>query len=104
MKRKAYKYFIFVSICLCVGVVLFFNIGNEVQIEAPQQTPKSTAYYLVSEYEGKIAVFKNGGTIPIDIYDTYISSLPQHDRLLLEKGIHADNIQELQEIIEDYTS
>ncbi len=104
MKRKIYKYFIFFTICLCVGVVLFFNLSNEVNVEAQQQTPKSNVYYLVSEYEGKIAVFKNDSTIPFEIYDTYISSLPRHDRLLLEKGIHASTKQELQDIIEDYTS
>ncbi len=104
MKSKIYRYFIFFAICLCVGVVLFFNLSNDIEVEAPQQTPKSNTYYLVSDYEGKIAVFKNDSTIPMEIYDTYIHSLPKHDRLLLEKGIHADTRQELQDIIEDYTS
>ena len=61
-------------------------------------------YYTITEYQGKIAVFKNSDAIPMDVYDSYVSALPQHDRELLKSGIRTESTSELQKIIEDYTS
>lgn len=61
-------------------------------------------YYTIAEYQGKIAVFKNGENVPMDIYNVYVSTLPQHDKTLLEQGIKIETPEELQKIIEDYTS
>lgn len=61
-------------------------------------------YYTVKEYQGKVAIFNSKSNLPLNIFDTYVSTLPQHDRMLLEEGITIENIEELQRIIEDYTS
>lgn len=63
-----------------------------------------TEYYILSEYQGKIAVFRNDDNIPINVFDTYLSTLPQHDRQLIKEGIKANTTDELQQLIEDYTS
>lgn len=60
-------------------------------------------YYVLSEYQGKIAVFKNNDNIPINVFDTYISTLPLHDRTLIKEGIQVKTKEELQRLIEDYT-
>ena len=75
---------------------------NEYIRENPYTPPID--YYTVTEYQGKIAVFKNSDTVPIDVYDSYVSVLPQHDRELLKNGIRTESTSELQKIIEDYTS
>ena len=61
-------------------------------------------YYTVMEYEGKIAVFKNEENIPFEIFDSFAAVLPDTDRELLKNGIIANSTEELQKIIEDYTS
>lgn len=66
-------------------------------------TPKNNNYIL-SEYEGKLAIYKNGENMPISVYETYLSSLPEKDKELIEKGIIIESTEELQSLIEDYTS
>ena len=105
MKKKHTKIILFSALCLCVIAGLFMVLNRDIEnniIENPY-TPRND-YYTVTEYQGKIAVFKNTDTIPLEVYDTYIEYLPEHDRLLLKDGIRANSLGELQKIIEDYTS
>ena len=105
MKKKHTKIILFSALCICVIAGLFMVLNRDIEnniIENPY-TPIND-YYTVTEYQGKIAVFKNTDTIPLEVYDTYIEYLPEHDRLLLKDGIRANSLGELQKIIEDYTS
>lgn len=105
MKKKHLKIILFSALCICIIAALFMVLNRDIEnniIENPY-TPRSD-YYIVTEYQGKIAVFKNTDTIPLDVYDTYVEYLPEHDRQLLIEGIRADSPGELQKIIEDYTS
>lgn len=105
MKKKHLKIILFSAFCFCVIAGLFMVLNRDIEnnvIENPY-TPQND-YYIVTEYQGKIAVFKNTDTIPLDVYNIYIEYLPDHDRRLLAEGIRADSPGELQKIIEDYTS
>lgn len=105
MKKKHLKIILFSALCICVLAALFITIdeGLEGTVRENPYTPQQD-YYTVMEYQGKIAVFKNENTIPLDVYDSYVAYLPEHDRQLLKDGIRADSPSELQKIIEDYTS
>lgn len=105
MLQQNRKIFVFFILCVIVLCVLYFLLDRDIS-EYTRENPyiPPIDYYTVTEYQGKIAVFKNSETIPIDIYDSYVSVLPQHDRELLEKGIRTESTSELQKIIEDYTS
>lgn len=61
-------------------------------------------YYIIKEYQGKIAIFEDDITTPYAIYDTYTSVLPETDRQKLKEGILVKDKDELQKVIEDYTS
>ena len=105
MLQRNRKIFLFFILCIIILFVLYFLLNrdmNEYIRENPYIPPID--YYTITEYQGKIAVFKNDDTIPIDVYDSYVSVLPQHDRELLQKGIRTESTSELQKIIEDYTS
>ena len=105
MKKKHTKIILFSALCICVIAGLFMVLNRDIEnniIENPYT--QRNDYYTVTEYQGKIAVFKNTDTIPLEVYDTYIEYLPEHDRLLLKDGIRANSLAELQKIIEDYTS
>ena len=58
----------------------------------------------LKEYDGKIAIFRNEDTQPLNIYDSYVSVLPQSDQEKLKSGITVSNTDDLQKVIEDYTS
>ncbi len=60
--------------------------------------------YRVSVFNGKLAVFDRDSKLPYKVYDTYISSLPEEDRKIIEEGIFTNSSSELMKIIEDYTS
>lgn len=59
--------------------------------------------YTVREYEGQIAVFSDDSEMPVKVFDTAVSSLPESDRELLSLGITVETPEELQKIIEDLT-
>lgn len=74
---------------------------NHAAIPSPAPSP-SVEGYLVTVYEGKIAVFKENETKPMQILDIPLSMLPEEDISILKKGIRAENIGELKRILEDY--
>lgn len=105
MKIKHLKLLVFSLLCVLVMGYLFMNINDNLVV-SPKENKyiQKNDYYTIAEYQGKIAVFINEEPIPIDIYETYVYSLPEHDREALSKGIRVENVEELQKIIEDYTS
>ena len=60
--------------------------------------------YILSVYDGRIAVFEVPDTKPVEFFDVYVSSLPYSEQTALENGIKAESRAELQRLIEDYTS
>ncbi len=105
MKNRKVKIAVFSFICIFTLTFLFISaILRTSKITDQDSDTDVKSYYTVAEYQGKIAVFKNGGSIPFEIYDSYVETLPDHDRELLKNGIRADSTDELQKIIEDYTS
>ena len=104
MRNKVFWIVVFAVITITVLGVLFMTLDKDLDEKVVENPYLINDYYTMSEYKGKIAVFKNGENVPIDIYDVYVSTLPQHDRTLLEEGIRIETPEELQRIIEDYTS
>ena len=101
---KILKISIFSLICvLCMGT-LFVNLNNDVESYENEKGQKPQEIYTIKEYDGKIAVFRNNDSKPMEVYESYVSLLPEADRQKLQNGITVDNTRDLQEIIEDYTS
>ena len=63
----------------------------------------SQAAYLVSEYEGNVAVFRQGEEKPFRTLDTPLSMLPQADQEMIREGIWVTNDAELLSLLEDYS-
>ena len=104
MRNKIFWLVVFVVIAITASGVLFVTLDKDIDEKVVENPYLLEDYYTLSEYKGKIAVFRNQESVPIDIYDVYVTTLPQHDRTLLEKGIHIETSEELQKLIEDYTS
>lgn len=62
------------------------------------------ALYTITDYNGKIALFKRGYSMPVEIFDVNTNSLPQSDRELIIVGVTAYSDEEAQKLVEDYTS
>ena len=59
--------------------------------------------YLLSQHEGKLAVYIIGKKEPELVFERYIHYLPDVDRLKLTEGIEIYEYSELLRLIEDYT-
>lgn len=71
-----------------------------------EQTQISTTapFYIIKEYNGRVAVFISTQQEPMREYDTYVNTLPDKDKELLMNGIVVMSDEELRDRIEDYTS
>ncbi|HWP50687.1 MAG TPA: hypothetical protein VN626_03210 [Clostridia bacterium] len=76
------------------------DVESGVSAEQTQQKPR----YLLSGYQGKLAVFMIGKKEPELVFDRYLHYLPDVDRQRLEEGIEVSDYAELLQLIEDYTS
>ena len=72
--------------------------------EAPAPASRSAASYVVGEWEGRLAVYSEGRQTPDQVYDVYISTLPEEEQKRLEEGIPVSTEKELASLLEDYTS
>ena len=78
---------------------------------SPSSVPSSTISentaeypYLLRTYEGKLAVFTTDLVHPDMVFDVYVRTLPEYDRLELEKGVRVESYDKLTALIEDYIS
>ena len=70
-----------------------FESVDEEQIE-------NTINYMLKEYNGKIGVYENESLIYT--LDTYVFTLPEVDKQLLQEGIKTTSKTELYQLIEEY--
>ena len=70
-----------------------FASVDEEQIE-------NTINYMLKEYNGKIGVYENESLIYT--LDTYVFTLPEVDKQLLQEGIKTTSKTELYQLIEEY--
>ena len=59
-------------------------------------------YYIVTVYDGNIAVFKNTDKKPITVLDCPVSYFPKEDQTLLQIGIRVESLNEAMQLLEDY--
>ena len=59
---------------------------------------------ILSQWEGKLAVFLEGNPMPDEVFDVYIASFPEEEQIRLRQGIRVTNDTELARYLEDYTS
>lgn len=71
--------------------------------EEPLQ-PQSPAGYLLRDYEGRLAIFREDSDTPEMIFDVYTRLLPPADQEKLTAGISALDYETLTRLIEDYIS
>lgn len=83
--------------------VIILNLLKESSFTESEETTVA-ALYTITDYNGKIALFKRGYSMPVEIFDVNTNSLPQSDRELILVGVTAYSDEEAQKLVEDYTS
>lgn len=91
-----------ILIAICAGIIIFI-ISSGSHKEKLAQTYE-TEQYVVGVYKEKIAIFTQGDSVPIEIFDVYVTTLPPKDQKTLRKGVYVQGKAELKRMIEDYTS
>ncbi len=76
----------------------------ETKVINAETAASSEQIYVLREYNGKIASFYKGKETPIDVFDVSVNSFGEYDKQALYKGIFAYSEEELNKLIEDYTS
>lgn len=90
---------------LTVFAVAAFSLGAKYEnTTPPPETTSTSPLYTLSQYDGKLALFKRGYSMPVEIYEVYLSSLPQDEQSKIKSGISAQTDEEILKIIEDCTS
>lgn len=59
---------------------------------------------LLGVYDGRIALWKEGERIPLQVFPYSVSTYPEQDRILLESGIPIESKRRLHSLLEDYLS
>lgn len=81
---------------------IYVFLGPE-ETEAAESTASEEMVLIVREYRERIGIFNEGDEL-IDIIDVYTRTLPEADRLMLKEGIVIKSKNELNSLIEDYSS
>lgn len=92
-----------VIILLITTLYLIFNIFIYFQENKSVQLTNDDIY-VIGVYQEKIAVYSQGDSVPIEVYDVYLSTLPESDIEILKEGLVVKGKKELRRLIEDYTS
>ena len=72
--------------------------------ESSEALSKSEEFYILKEYNGKIAVYSSNSDKPIEITHASTAKLPKSDQEALKDGIKAESKKELNRLLEDFCS
>jgi hypothetical protein len=102
MKKKAILITLIFIFCT---IFVIYNISkNKPNSIATKEITEAIHYkYTIKDYKGRIAIFKYGKEVPLEIFDIYTDSLPNEDSYKIQKGLNVIDEKELQRLIEDYT-
>ena len=108
MDKKMKILLLVTAVCIIViGAASAISAATKppLTVSQAQQQSAAASTWTVGGYEGKLAVFQDGSERPVELYeDVLVRDLPETDQALLRRGITAYSTQELQTILEDYTS
>ena len=75
--------------------------GAQVIAQVREELYDTARYYIIKEYEGKVALFEEGATEPSAVYSTTIGMINPADVALLKDGIRLRGMAEVARLLED---
>lgn len=73
----------------------------EVLSNARDTLYETAEYFVLREYEGRVALFREGEEEPVSVYSTTVSQINPADELLLRDGIRLRGMREVNRLLED---
>lgn len=108
--KQSIKYITIISLFLIstsfslIYLIFYTNPKNtSVSSNINNQIHQPTCKYFIKDIEGKINIFENNSSKPLIILEKPTVFLPEYDQKMLKEGIYINNLNELSELIEDYT-
>ena len=93
-----------VMACTLLLAAIYIPLQPEAIAQVGESQQADYPAYVLKDYYGKIAVFEVNKDQPDIVFDVYVSTLPEFDQHALQTGVFAQDIKELNRLIEDYTS
>jgi hypothetical protein len=84
------------------------TMANAEEYQTPQpQTVTTTAVtqplgYIMREYEGEVAIFREGSSSPYQILDYPVYLLGEAEQEEVKEGIRVDTFEEIRKLVEDF--
>ena len=94
-----------VMVCL-----IFIGVAAWVSVLLPDEPVASTEPQVrtdareLGEWDGMVALFEQGGTEPIEVYDIAVRTLPEEEQARIYARIMVKDDAALENLLENYTS
>ena len=86
---------------LCITSVLLSILSKPASAQETQ-SEITKEEYILTDFNGYLAIFKNGNDKPIEILEVQLNSLPERDIEKIKIGITAETFGKIITIAEDY--
>lgn len=90
-----------ISLALVGGSAAYVASAAGNVLTAAQQTAAELSCYVIKEYNGSVALFKDGSDDPLAVYSTPLEEINPLDAELLKEGIRLRGLSEVSRLIED---
>ena len=111
MTKRTNKILLGLALGILISLIIILFIisiytgrkNNSTRI-TPDNSSLVETVYIVKDYNEKLAVYFAGENEPMEVYDLFLSSLPETDAERIRDGIIVYDKAELNQLIEDFTS
>lgn len=104
-KQIVYMYITAIAVSSVIFILSLNFSFQSSSTQALETEPVVTSQgYILGEYEGHLALYRSGSSLPYKKLNFMVSMLTDYDRENVKNGIYAETEAELNSLIEDLTS
>lgn len=89
------------AVVIGAGAVYAAGECSNVLAQAKELVTDTAAYFIIKEYDGKVALFREGADEPAAVYTTPVEQINPADAYLLREGIRLRGMAEVSRLLED---
>lgn len=95
-----------VSCCVLLGAAMWASttIPQPPSADTDPDVATRTAERTLGEWDGHLALFEEGQSEPVYVYDVVVATLPEEEQQRLRSGIAVESEEMLASLLENYTS
>ena len=101
MKKSLKGIILGIGITLAISCIIFSAHLEPAFAEERTENEQKLKYFL-GEYNGNLAIFNTEESLPTEILDIRLDSLPERDIKRIKNGIASNDLNEIIKVIEDY--